>query len=886
MNFQRDDRVIHPQFGPGSVLSDEGETVVVRFSSSIQECRKSELTLAPSQGQDAVWAAPREVVARGLAYLIESINDSWGVFSRSRIELLPHQLWVCHRVLQSWPMRWMIADDVGLGKTIEAGLILWPLITKERVRRLLVLAPASLVEQWQYRLRAMFDVRVTRYVPELDTEKSDYWNTHPMVAASIHTLRDDREGRHARLLDSNAWDLVIVDEAHHLNNEEQSGATLAYRLLEKLESHGKLTSLLFFTGTPHRGKDYNFLALLRLLRPEVFRDPKRKLTHYLDHLPEVLIRNNKYSVTDLEGHRLFEPPTVETETYSYSEDEQVFYNSMTEFIATGKAYSSSLSQSDSRTAQLVLIALQKLASSSIAAVRRALRGRLERIRAGQRDLDALRREYERLRRDPDRTEDEEREIEEQLVELGTWVQLVADEPQWLERLLEAADHVERETKIEEILALVRTRFSNRSVLFFTEYKATQSLLLSRLASEFGMDQIAFINGDGRANDVLGRSLTMDRTDSAERFNEGKVRFLVSTEAAGEGVDLQRSCHTLIHVDLPWNPMRLHQRVGRLNRFGQKHRVDVVALRNPATVESRIWDKLNEKIGRIQQALVGTMDEPEDLMQLVLGMTSPEIFTELFSEGDRVPRESLSDWFDERTATFGGQDVIHTVNALVGHSAKFDFRSVAPQIPKFDLPDLKPFFRLMLSHNRRRPSDSEEGLSFLTPDAWRDSPAVLPRYENLVFDRTGETTAANERIIGIGHPLMTRALRQAIQLNASHAVVPKGALELPVLLFRFVNRVTTEEAAVSTVVRGVELTLDGPAALSDARAFGTLRGMTETALPADNGGHVPEGVLSRVTGTKTWVADHIDAFALPFDLAAVEFESAFWPEDQLDLLMTT
>ena len=117
-----------------------------------------------------------------------------------------------------------------------------------------------------------------------------------------------------------------------------------------------------------------------------------------------------------------------------------------------------------------------------------------------------------------------------------------------------------------------------------------------------------------------------------------MRFLVSTEAAGEGIDLQENCHSLIHVDLPWNPMRLHQRVGRLNRYGQTRQVEVITLRNPATVESRIWDKLNNKIQNIMLALGHAMDEPEDLMQLVLGMTAPSLFLNLFAEASEVPTE--------------------------------------------------------------------------------------------------------------------------------------------------------------------------------------------------------------------------------------------------------
>src|SRR4029079_4957618 len=114
---------------------------------------------------------------------IRSVNDQWGVFSLSRISLLPHQPWVCRKVLEQWPAHWLIADDVGLGKTIEAGLILWPLLSRGTVQRLLVLCPASLVEQWQLRLKDMFDIRLARYLPDLDTSRSDFWNNQTYVVA-------------------------------------------------------------------------------------------------------------------------------------------------------------------------------------------------------------------------------------------------------------------------------------------------------------------------------------------------------------------------------------------------------------------------------------------------------------------------------------------------------------------------------------------------------------------------------------------------------------------------------------------------------------------------------------------------------------------------------
>ena len=239
--YNRGDQVRHARFGSGRVELDAGATAIVRFEHGIEECQKSDLeSLATPQQAlyKPMWDRPLDVLTKVQGITIEAINDAWGVFSRSRIALLPHQLWVCRRVLEKWPTRWLVADDVGLGKTIEAGLILWPLLSRERVKRLLILAPAKLVEQWQYRLRTMFDIRLSRYLPEADNDRSDFWVTHNQVVASLHTLREDRNGRHQRLVESDPWDLVIVDEAHHLNADEKSGPTLGYRLVDRLMSEG------------------------------------------------------------------------------------------------------------------------------------------------------------------------------------------------------------------------------------------------------------------------------------------------------------------------------------------------------------------------------------------------------------------------------------------------------------------------------------------------------------------------------------------------------------------------------------------------------------------------------------------------------------------------
>ena len=605
---------------------------MVRFDSGIHECLADELEAIASIDEHLLrpeWDAPLEVINKIQAEAIVSINDTWGVFARSKIELLPHQLWVCRQVNRQWPTNWLVADDVGLGKTIEAGLILTPLLVSRKVKRLLVLCPASLVDQWQYRLRTMFDIRLTPYLPKLDTARTDFWQTHNQVVASIQTIRmgtkekspQKLKERRQRLLESDPWDLIVVDEAHHLNAHEKEGMTLGYQLVKDIRERCHGSSLIFFTGTPHRGKNYGFLALLQLLRPDLF-DADKSFEEQLTNLPDAMIRNNKCNVTDMAGRRIFQEHVVKSSTYTYSEGERQFYDMLSDFIIRGRAYVANLSLPDQRTATLVLIAMQKLASSSVAAIRRAISNRLAGIQNRRTQIQDLNRQVERYRElQADGIGDEIASLEETISELSSSISLMVHEEKALAQLLEVANDIVNETKISKIVELVESDFSGRSVLFFTEYKATQSLLMSALIKKYGEKSVTFINGDERADDVIMpdgniKPLFVDRHDAARLFNLGEARFLVSTEAGGEGIDLQENCYTLIHVDLPWNPMRLHQRVGRLNRYGQTKLVEVLTLRNDDTVESMIWDKLNEKLALINKALAAVMEEPEDMLQLV------------------------------------------------------------------------------------------------------------------------------------------------------------------------------------------------------------------------------------------------------------------------------
>ena len=865
--------VLHGKHGQGTVLLIEGDTTVVRFGHGIEQVLSADLesVVSVAEAVSSGQLAPSiDVAALVQGDVIASVNDAWGVFTRSRISLLPHQLWVCHRALRGWPIRLLIADDVGMGKTIEAGLLLWPLLANRKVQRVLVLCPAKLVGQWQIRLKRMFDIRAATYHSDLDTERTDFWGIHQIVVASLPTLRADRNGRHDRLLDAPGWDMVVIDEAHHLYADEETGKTLGFELVERLNKAGKIVSCVLFTGTPHRGKNYGFWALMSLLNSEVF-SPRMNEGAMLNALPRYLIRNAKQKATDMKGQLLFKPVVQHPETFSYSPAEESFYRLLSEFILAGKAYATSLSRTEGGQVMLVLIALQKLASSSVSAVAAALRTRVRRLGAeaakSRTELDAL---------GTDEGSDADQALQRWLrEEKRAQLRLMEDEGRYLADLLAAASQVTSETRVSRIMEVIKTRFPGQPVLLFTEYKRTQALVVSALMAEFGQGSVGFMNGDDRLEEVRlpdGRVTQMAgrREDMCDSFNAGRIRFLVSTEAGGEGIDLQERCSALIHVDLPWNPMRLHQRTGRLNRYGQQRAVQVVSLRNPDTVEGMIWLKLEQKLNSIMRALGSAMDEPEDLMQLVLGMTSESLFDELFAEAGSVAKEKLATWFDTKTGTLGGESAIKTVRDLIGHAESFDLSDLK-DVPPVDLPDLMPYFQNVLALNRRRPKVEGHALSFKTPEDWLTTHALRKSYENLVFDRGAPNSAD---LMGVGHPLLEKALHQSARLQGTVCVV--DGMPAPLMVFDVSSRVTDVSQSTRRVIVGVtgvagEFTL--------LRDWEVLRLLNRCALRSEPfAGPVDADAVTRWRAAATQAFDPLlDSLDLQFGSRVVKESALIWPD---------
>ena len=380
----------------------------------------------------------------------------------------------------------------------------------------------------------------------------------------------------------------------------------------------------------------------------------------------------------------------------------------------------------------------------------------------------------------------------------------------------------------------------------------------------------FIEG---VKDADGKIIDLreDRHLAAARFNRGDVRFLVSTEAAGEGIDLQEHCSALIHVDLPWNPMRLHQRVGRLSRYGQTEPVDVVTVRNPDTVESRIWDLLDEKLARINLAFQGAMDDPEDIRQLVIGMASPGMLTDVFADADpSLSSQSLRDWFDTGTATFAGQDAVDTVRNLVGHVARFDFGTVAGQIPQVDLPDLVPFFKAVLAVRGRRPDQTTDlRLSFRPPDEWKDDFTIsaVNRY-NLLFAREPRPKEG-EDVAGVGLRVVDRAVLDAVNLPTAFGAIM--GIDASIFVFAIRDRITGADGPIRTVVVGARFSDDGAwTLLRDWELIQYLNPLADKPRsPVLADGHPAHDVADLMAAARQYVESHINVLDLPFALPAIE-----------------
>lgn len=530
---------------------------------------------------------------RNLARAIEMWNENTGSLSHLDIDPLPHQIHLVHHILASGNLNWLIADDVGLGKTIEVGMLLSALNQRGLFKRILVVTPAGLVKQWQDEMHFKFHVDDFRiYGRDFEINESYQWKLYDRVIASMDRLK--QEGHLESILQAEAWDLIIFDEAHRLSRRQwgqKFEAAERFKLAAALRD--RTDSMLLLTATPHQGMQDKFQALLELLRPEL--QPEiQALALNPEILREMVFRNQKAYVTDAEGNFIFKGKITKAIEIPQTLAEEKFDRALRKYLREGYAAGKTRGRAGIAIG-FVMTVYRKLAASSVNAIHRALVRRLDRLQAEQKESEASLDGYD--------------DADERY--LGEWEEgfapsdeeFFAGEMDLLRGLVsQAAALLESDSKIthfeDHLVKNILAPNPNERILIFTEYRATQDHLAETLTARFGTGKVALIHGG------------LDQQARAEQISafEDTGQFLISTEAGGEGINLQRRCHIMVNFDLPWNPMRLVQRVGRLYRYGQQANVIVFNVHSPQTIDAEIINTMYARIHQVVQDMANISNE--------------------------------------------------------------------------------------------------------------------------------------------------------------------------------------------------------------------------------------------------------------------------------------
>lgn len=537
--------------------------------------------------------------------------------SLSGIEALPHQLAAVYEtMLPQARLRFLLADDPGAGKTIMAGLLFKELRLRGAVERALILAPAPLALQWQDEMRSKFDELFELVDSHSSREQlgGSPWSRFPLCVASMDFAKQEHI---ANDLLRERWDLVIIDEAHKVSMPELDAPTQRFRLARELAE--RTERLLLLTATPHQGNPAQFANLMSLLDEHVFRDDRAVRKLLQQESSPWFLRRMKEDLRDFEGRKLFVERHAYSEEFHLNAKEFALYEAVTAYINTFLPRQRGKRKQSAALARMVF---QRRLASSLRAIRISLERRHERVQGLVDELRGLP-EAERVQRlreladlrvpDPEAEEDDQTEaifeaVEETIL-VERYEQLV-EEAKTLTQLVKQARDVERqgeenESKLQKLFAcLERSEFHELKevggkLLIFTEQRATLEYLREHLERK-----------GYRCVEIHGGMDAVSRKEAQRQFRSPETQICIATDAAGEGINLQ-FCHLMINYDMPWNPNRLEQRMGRIHRFGQQREVSVfnfVAVAGPKgpdaqpVVEGRILKTLLDKLDRIRDAI--------------------------------------------------------------------------------------------------------------------------------------------------------------------------------------------------------------------------------------------------------------------------------------------
>ena len=556
----------------------------------------------------------------------------------SNVEPLPHQITAVYEsMLPRQPLRFVLADDPGAGKTIMAGLYIRELIMRADSHRILVVAPGSLVEQWRDELHEKFGLQFNVFSAALEAATP---TGNPIEDLDHLIVRLDQMARNEELQEkllATSWDLVIFDEAHKLaahffgSKLEKTGRFI---LAEKLGAHTR--HLLLLTATPHSGKEEDFQLFLSLLDSDRFYGKFRDGVHKVDS-SDLMRRMVKEEMVRFDGTPLFPERRAYTANYKLSSIESSLYEAVTSYVKTEMGKADALKGPRKGSVGFALTALQRRLASSPEAIFQSLKRRRDRLENRLREENLLARgqqfSAEKLETPPEDDDDlsaeEQEDLEEKLTDTATAAETIAEleaEIAILTHLVEQARGVvdsELDRKWDELSKILQNDPNmrdaggrQRKMIVFTEHRDTLNYLERKISGVLGTpDAIVTIHG-GTLRDERRKRQELFRSDP-------DVRILLATDAAGEGVNLQNA-NLMVNYDLPWNPNRLEQRFGRIHRIGQQEVCHLWNLVAKETREGEVYHRLLTKLETINETfrgrvfdILGEVFEEKSLKDLLL-----------------------------------------------------------------------------------------------------------------------------------------------------------------------------------------------------------------------------------------------------------------------------
>lgn len=838
-----------------------GQQVVYR-----QDEANLNIALAGSRPFDAS-ASDFKMVAEAQRITLAGLFDPMLAVATSDVRPLPHQIRAVYgELLPRTPLRFLLADDPGAGKTIMAGLYIKELLLRDDVRQCLIVAPGGLVEQWQDELFLKFGLRFDLLTNQLiDSQINlNVFETNPLLIARMDQL--SRNEQLQAQLKETEWDLIIVDEAHRMGAHFFGGKLEKTKRFQLGELLGEITRhLLLMTATPHSGKEEDFQLFLTLLDRDRFEGKNKKTADTAG----IMRRMIKEDLLTFEGKKLFPERIAETVPYELTALEYELYEDVTHYVREGMNRADKLGGKRKNTIGFALTVLQRRLASSPEAIYRSLVRRTERLeRKKQEILNGTFDETEPTVDLGDIDDDEYNaeqieEIEEELLDAATAAQTVEElnaELIELAGLVETAKLVRdagtdrKWTELSTILQdnALTTDASGwpRKFIIFTEHRDTLDYLQLRIGSLIGKpDSVRAIHGGVRRG---------ERRQITEEFTKNRdCQILIATDAAGEGLNLQ-AAHLMVNYDLPWNPNRIEQRFGRIHRIGQEEDCRLWNLVASNTREGEVFTRLLDKIEEQRKAYGGKVfdclgeafsETPlrNLLMDAIQYGERPDVKAKMHEVIDASIGEGLKEILEER--------------ALASeHLAEADLHALRAAMDEARARRLQPHyielaFKAAFARLGGRIAKRERGRYEISnvPQQVRSAGKgpIASKYDRVTFDlgQVAPDELAKADLLAPGHPLhdavMAEVVRQFGGALNHGTVLVSSTLEEPNLLVGVIEEVT--DAAGASVARRF------------GYAYVDSSGTVSSAGPAPYLDCVaaPDTATTEAARTMTWLAEAED-----------------------------